>query len=174
MKRDEIHMATRGFAAGTEILMADGTYKTIENIKVGDIVLGIPEDIKDFKNPDGDGGYPYHAVENYINSEVTGVRHYDTDTMDVIYSYGGEVDSLFTIAIGQGFLSVSGEFMTMNEIMDHGTSFIWFYPHEKGKRFVTTQMCYYELNPKYSGFKTVYVIETSTHTYIAGNATVHD
>lgn len=157
------------FPAKTQILMADYSLKNIEEIKVGDMVLGIPENIKDFKYPHGDGDHPYHCLKNYIPSEVTKTFVNEAETIRVIYHYGGEHEEIFRVTREHPFLTVSGEFMTIEEIMENETSFIWI-----NGNLHSTQMSYYELQIEPYGVETVYNMETTTHTYVANCAVVHN
>lgn len=82
-----------GFVRGTKVMMADGTYKNIEDIVVGDMVLGIPRFIEDFNDPHGDGDHPYHCLDNYIPSMVLATHMHNIETISVWYKYGGNVES---------------------------------------------------------------------------------
>ncbi len=156
------------FPAGTKILMADYSLKNIEDIEIGDMVLGIPESIEDFKYPHGDCDHPYHCLDNYIPSEVTRLFSNQAETVSVIYDYGGEYEEIFRVTKDHPFLTVSGEFMSIYEIMENKTSFIWIYDGH------STQMSYYELSIEPYGSEPVYNMETSTHTYVANSAVVHN
>lgn len=156
------------FPAGTKILMDDGSLKNIEDIELGDMVLGIPEDIKDFKYPHGESDHPYHCLDNYIPSEVTKIFINEDETIRVIYHYGGEHEELFRVTKDHPFLTTSGEFMSIPKIMEKHESFIWIYGGH------STQMSYYELRVEPYGTEIVYNIETTTHTYVANCAVVHN
>lgn len=162
-----------GFARGTKVTMADGTYKNIEDIVVGDMVLGIPRDIEEFNDPHGDGDHPYHCLDNYIPSMVLATHMHNIETISVWYKYGGERGELFRVSPKHKFLTCGGVYMSLQYIIDMNESYIHIYDSDKARRgLVSTQMSYYELELNPGKIETVYHLSTETGTYIAGNGVV--
>ena len=134
------------FAAGTMITMADGSMKKIEDVQVGDVVLGIPEDIKDFKYPRGYCDHPYHCIDNYVPSKVTRTYVNTAETISVWYEYGGEHEEMFRVTSDHPFLTCGGEFMSIPEIIEKEESYIHVSRDDRSRNgYVSTQMSYYEL-----------------------------
>ena len=162
-----------GFAKGTQVIMADGTYKNIEDIMVGDMILGIPRFIEDFNNPHGDGDHPYHCLDNYIPSRVLATHTHDIETISVWYKYGGEYEEMFRVSPKHKFLTCGGVYMSLQYIVDMNDSYIHIYDCDKARReLVSTQTSYYELELNPGKTETVYHLVTETGTYIAGNGVV--
>ena len=163
------------FAAGTMITMADGSMKKIEDVQVGDVVLGIPEDIKDFKYPRGYCDHPYHCIDNYVPSKVTRTYVNTAETISVWYEYGGEHEEMFRVTSDHPFLTCGGEFMSIPEIIEKEESYIHVSRDDRSRNgYVSTQMSYYELEINPGRVETVYNLETETHTYIANDSVVHN
>ena len=149
------------FAAGTKVLMHDGSYKNIEDIKVGDKVIGFDEKFN-----------PLFTAADKI-ADVTHVFHNTTDkicrlktVLSNIFTYVTPNHEFATSANGNPNRS---KWMKIDNMKPDRN------PIYKVRSVGTTGTPSYCWESKiFNKRMDVYNIETATHTYIANNMMVHN
>lgn len=146
------------FTGETEVLMADGSHKRIDDIKVGDVVAGFKEK------------FPPNDLRANLPAEVTQVFHHRSDdVMKLSHSY--IMDTYITanhkVATTNG--GCRREWLAVNELQPDRNPLL---------RVRTTQTsatpCFAYNITAVNGTHDVYNIETTTHTYVANNLAVHN
>lgn len=146
------------FTGETEVLMADGSHKRIDAIKVGDVVAGFKEK------------FPPNDLRANLPAEVTQVFHHrSADVMKLSHSY--IMDTYITanhkVATTNG--GCRREWLAVNELQPDRNPLL---------RVRTTQTsatpCFAYNITAVNGTHDVYNIETTTHTYVANNLAVHN
>lgn len=165
--------------AGTKILMGDLSYKNIEDIKIGDVVMAFPEE--------GFDGYTSSfktaTVTHLFHSETDGLLEIDTYSekplyitedhpvlMDTPIFYRSENHSIKWSPAKdlkeKDFISSVVVFRTCVLHGHHNTD-----PNEKDFGYSPSPIKSIKHVP---GKKTVYNFETTEHTYIANDILVHN
>lgn len=143
----------RCFGAGTKILMADFTEKDIEDIKVGDLVMGFDEDQFDTNGAMdlytvevlGTGKHEGTTYPFYVDGEVTRV------TKDHKYITGG---------------------LDWSEVQDlePGYDTLW----KVDSNFQSIEVAHFNLDLRHPRTEMVYNFETSSRTYVANRIACHN
>ena len=151
------------FAAGTKILMADVSRKNIEDICVGDSILGIPEDMEN-------NNYEYYDYENYKPFKVTHVFKRKAACIKVLWN---DYDDEVYITPDHPILLSSGEYVPFIEWWngEHDpNSPIFMDQNGYGSNFERHELAVDETPVEMD----VYNLETECHTYVAWNMVVHN
>lgn len=151
-------------AKGTKVLMADMTEKNIEDIKVGDIVMGI----KEFQSNEN---YEYYKMDTYFPTVVTKTFKRRAKTVKVIWDLCGyEGDEQIRITDDHPILTSESIYKGIRDIKRDGDSMILFYPDYEA----ISNLSDYEYRLEDHKEEDVYNIETESHTYIANRIVVHN
>ena len=149
------------FAAGTKILMHDGSYKNIEDIKVGDKVIGFDEDFK-----------PLTTIANKI-AEVTRVFHNTTNKICKLKTVLSGIPTYVTP--NHKFATSSNGNPNKSKWMKIDNMKPDINPIYKVRSIRSTGTPSYCWESKVINKSIdIYNIETTTHTYIANNMMVHN
>ncbi len=149
------------FAAGTKVLMHDGSYKNIEDIKVGDKVIGFDE----IFNPS------FTAADKI--AEVTHVFHNTTNKICKLKTVLSDIPTYVTpnheFATSANGNPNRGKWMRIDDMKPDRNP---IYKARSIKSTGTPSYCWESkiINKQMD----VYNIETTTHTYIANNMMVHN
>lgn len=158
------------FAAGTKILMADFTQENIEHISVGDKVLGFAEDAKP-----GD-------VNSLKPAEVTRLFKRNEKCYKIMHN---AFDKPLWVTGDHPMLTANGEWKKVYELntKTDGLMFLNLVHHNlEGvyplRQYDKNQLKFMELYNytirEAEEAMTVYNMETTTHTYIAGDIQTHN
>ena len=147
------------FGAGTKVMMADGTYKNIEDILVGDKVIGFDEKFK-----------PSKAKVNII-TEVTHVFHNRSNVIKLITMNNKKRPTYVTPnhEFATSTSATRGKWIRIDDMRgDSNPIYTIRFPRAE----IHETFCYdkYKMNEEID----VYNIETTTHTYVANNMLVHN
>lgn len=151
-------------AANTKILMGDMTEKNIEDIEVGDIVMGIRE----FQSNDD---LEYYDLSTYFPTKVTKTFKRRAKTVKIIWDICGyEDDEQLRITEDHPILTSDGIYKGIRDIKEDEDSMIYFYPDYEA----ISNLSSYEYRLEDHEEEDVYNIETESHTYIANRIVVHN
>jgi len=142
------------FAKGTQILMADGTYKNIEDIKLGEYVMGFDEE--DYVDEPASDFYPTRVTGMYLNYSPC----YTISSKELQHDILVTPEHLIYTDIDE---------WTKVEDLDK-TKGIMIY-NEKG---FFEQIYNYSVKRKNTNDQDVYDLETESHTFIAAGLCVHN
>jgi hypothetical protein len=170
------------FAAGTPILMADGSEKPIEKIRVGDLVLG-------FQPNEALGRGPL------CPGKVTRLFYNATDTwLQLSLSNSDERPSFLTTTPEHRFLSVDGSFRRIDEIIQNERQIVLrdgsvaeisarriSYSSETASLYTETNITEFETHGsaalkahRKTNWRTYNFEVEKLHTYVAGGIRVHN
>lgn len=151
-------------AANTKILMGDVTEKNIEDIEVGDIVMGIRE----FQS---NNDLEYYDLSTYFPTKVTKTFKRRAKTVKIIWDISGyEDDEQLRITEDHPILTSDGIYKGIRDIKEDQDSMIYFYPDYEA----ISNLSDYEYRLEDHEEEDVYNIETESHTYIANRIVVHN
>lgn len=140
------------FVAGTQILMADYNYKPIEDIRVGDMVLGFPEEINESSN---------FRLEP---TRVTRLYSRKKQIRRIITNNGDSV----ICTDEHPFLNAKRKWVQAKDLFEDS---VLIYFDRKNMKLDT---CLVVSNEVLDEVVDVYNLETEVHTYVAGNYLVHN
>ena len=141
-------------AAGTKILMADKTWKNIEDIRLGDWVMGFDED--DYEDEPASDFYPVKVTALFLNEGAC----YKLSSKEFIGDIMITPDHLVLTDLDE---------WTPVEELDQTKGLIIY--NEKG---FFEQIYNYTIKRKHTNPVEVFNLETGSHTYIANNLCVHN
>lgn len=151
-------------AAGTKVLMGDMSEKNIEDIQVGDIVLGI----KEFQSNDD---LEYYNINTYFPTKVTKTFKRKAKTVKIILDIiGSEGEEQLRITEDHPILTSDGIYKGIRDIKKDDDSMIYFYPEYDS----ISNLSSYEYHLEDYSEEDVYNIETESHTYVANQIVVHN
>ena len=146
------------YAAGTKILMADGTEKNIEDISVGDMILGFDENFK-----------PLSSKAN-IKSRVTHVFHRKSEVVKITHPYLRNTYVTPEHPIASSTSETRGKFIKVEDLRPDRNP---LYRVNRYDKSFSPLYCYIKkFDP--NNIVDVYNIETECHTYIANSVATHN
>ena len=109
------------FVAGTQVLMADGTTKNIEDVKIGDVVLSYNESIDEYENNVVDGLITNPKTTNLARVKLLDGTSIEMNKYHPIYTEEGwksltNYRGLPKLTDNDKVLSVKGEFIEIHSI----------------------------------------------------------
>ena len=153
------------FGAGSLVAMADGSTKQIEDIKVGDMVLGVYEEIITDDNND-----TFYDSQWITPTEVT--RKYIAKGKYVRACWK-DTDNVFYPTKDHPFLSPSREWIPFMDIMESDNASHGFVMYREDWKMDSVNTYELEVDPEpIEGI--VYNLETDVHTFIVEDLIVHN
>ena len=146
------------YAAGTKILMADGTEKNIEDISVGDMILGFDEKFK-----------PLSSKAD-IKSRVTHVFHRKSEVVEIKHSYLRDIYVTPDHPIASSTSANRGKFIKAEDLRPDKNPL--YQINISNKSFSPLYSYTKKFDP--NNIVDVYNIETECHTYIANSVATHN
>lgn len=144
------------FAGGTHILLPDGNTKTIEDVKIGDIVMGF--DVRKLT------GYPNKNIEVVFKPvKVTNIMNHVSEVIEIEHPY---IETTYATP-DHSMLTHSGKYIPLNKL-DSSISGLMRYNHGKALPFWV-----YNMNKTRKTMK-VYNLTTESGNYIANRLLVHN
>lgn len=140
--------------AGTQILMADKTYKNIEDIKLGDMVMGFDED--DYEDEPASDFYPVKVTALFLRRSNCFKMSSKEFTGDILIT----PDHLVYTDLD--------EWTPVDELDKTVPVMVY------DERGFFRQIWNYSVKRKHTNTMDVYNIETDSHTYVANNLCVHN
>ena len=151
-------------AAGTKVLMADMSEKNIEDICIGDMVLGLNE-------KQSNEYMEYYNINTYFPTIVTKTFKRKAKTVKVIWDLPGcEGNEQIRITTDHPILTSNGQYKGICDIKNDKDSMIYFYPENN----TISNLADYEYHLENHDEEDVYNIETESHTYIANQIVMHN
>lgn len=141
-------------APGTKILMADKTWKNIEDVRLGDLVMGFDED--EYEDEPATDFYPTKVTALFLNESICYRMSSKEFTDDILIT----PDHLVYTDLDE---------WTPVEELDKTVPVMVYEEHGFFK-----QIWNYSVKRKHTNPIEVYNIETLSHTYVANNLCVHN
>lgn len=143
------------FETGTLIKMDNGTSKAIENIKVGDYVMGFNEKLKKTGTS---------CFAEFIPAKVTNVMSHQERTVTIRHPYINDTH----VTLDHPMLIHNGRYVPVRDLKPNSQGLMHLNHHNALPMYV------YDIDRHDIREKTVYNLTTETGTYIANGLLVHN